>query len=102
MTPDEQAMLDWRFQQNARDPLSDWKTHIEFNGLVVNESNQPLSGATIVWDTTTADGNNNGSTTSGPDGRFLVDTIERPWISQPAKGAIDPWKEHWDLILDFT
>jgi len=67
-------MMRWRAETIAKDPASDWKTPINFYGLVLDENNQPLSGANVKWITTTIAGNGKGTTTSGSDGRFFIGT----------------------------
>jgi len=67
-------MMNWRAEQLAKDPAFDWKTSIKFDGLVLDENNQPLPGAQVKWNTTTAQGNGNGETVSGADGRFFIGT----------------------------
>jgi len=74
-TPEEKAMMHERAEQIAKDPNSEWKTPIEFYGIVVDENNQPLSGATAKWGTTTLEGNGHGEAISGSDGRFSIQTV---------------------------
>jgi len=74
-TDEEKAMLHERAVQLAKDPFSEWKTPIEFCGLVVDENNQPLPGAIAKWTTTNMEGNGHGEVTSGSDGRFSIVTV---------------------------
>jgi len=75
----------WRIQKNAADPLSDWKTPIQVDGLVIDEKNKPLPGVNVDWITTNMKGNGRGSTSSGPDGRFFINTTGKGIELHPAK-----------------
>jgi len=67
-------MLQWLAAMNAQDRAFEWKRPINFDGLVLDENNQPLPDANVAWLTTTVRGNGHGTTISGGDGRFSIDT----------------------------
>jgi hypothetical protein len=72
ITPEEKAMWKWYTETRARDHFADWKTPIEFYGIVIDQDNNALPGADVNWITTNMHGNGRGTTISGPDGRFFI------------------------------
>jgi hypothetical protein len=72
VTPEEKAMWSWYLWAKAKDPSMDWKSPIEFYGIVVDQDNNALPDADVNWITTNMQGNGRGTTISGPDGRFFI------------------------------
>src|SRR5438128_2385625 len=56
------------------DPLSDWRTPIQFYGKVVDESGQPVAGATVhfAWNDLSPEGTSRSETESDADGLFSL------------------------------
>lgn len=74
-TPEEQAMMQEWMNRGRKDSFAEWKSSIEFYGLVLDDvSNQPIDGANVKWITTITTGNGYGDTKSGTDGRFTINT----------------------------
>ena len=63
-----------RMEAIARDPAHDWKSKIDFQGMVIDQDNQPLASAAVSWQTTTTNGNGEGTTSSDGNGRFSIKT----------------------------
>jgi hypothetical protein len=70
----------WR--KRERDPASEWRSPIKFFGKVVDEKNQPVTGASVEfsWSGTIekygADGVVHRTTTSDSNGQFVINGVE--------------------------
>jgi hypothetical protein len=78
VTPEEQAMWDWWHTMEKIDPKFEWKMPIEFYGLVVDQSGQPVAKAVIDYQWTTVIGpkpDPAAQALTGNDGKFAITGI---------------------------
>ena len=64
----------WR-QMERRDPSFQWKIPIRFYGIVLDESDKPVQGATIRFGWNDVSGSKEQFGVSGPDGKFQLSGI---------------------------
>ena len=74
---EEQRMIQWFDALLAADRDAEWKAPIEVYGLVVNQSNQPIAGATATMRWVALDGNTPArSVATDANGRFSISGIQ--------------------------
>lgn len=83
-TSDEKAMWEWWRSMRKTDPKFEWKMPIEFYGKVVDQFDEPVAGAIIIFDWTTVIGSSpdpQKRTESGADGLFELTGVQGKRLS---------------------
>jgi hypothetical protein len=93
VSPEEKAMWDWWHAMEKADPKFEWKMPIEFYGKVVDQTDAPVSGATIRYGWTTVVGpkpDPEAETVTGADGNFAITGIYgKRLVVQASKAGYD-------------
>jgi hypothetical protein len=107
-TEEAARMWQWMDAILKADPDAEWKAPIEFYGMVVNQSNQPLSGVSVTVIPSTVDGTPTISLQTDTNGRFGIKDITGKLIDVAVgKRGLRPFRsahqafEYFDFTKNF-